>query len=85
MADEQQDKQRDGTTDASRKESRQAGPRETAAGLQRGGEDPTQPAAHQGEQDKAVDMHKNDTTQDESSARAKASRHGQVTADKWNQ
>ena len=31
------------------------------------------------------ELHGTDTPQDESSARAKSSRHKKVTADKWNQ
>lgn len=64
------------------------GPRETAAGLQRGEEDPSQPIANQGEQakaEKAMDMHRDDRTQDDASVRAKNSRHDKMTADKWNQ
>ena len=47
--------------------------------------DTRQNASEQRAQEESKEVFKKGSQQDDSSARAKNSRHGKVTADKWNQ
>lgn len=68
----------------------QQGPRETAAGLQQGSEDPSVvrgggPAEGEVNPASQSNMVDDRSTPDEQSTRAKSQNDDKVTADKWNQ